>query len=134
MNFLNIIILIYHGLSDPYETLHARRLDFFNEACLGLITYFLFMYNDFLPNEDIKYTVGWAQVGIFSLNIGFNCFGVPLKMAKNTLLLIVMTVFKIKAKVQSYLPKCEQPITPRDSQESPRSLDIESQDLKIRRK
>ena len=105
MNLMNVFVLIYHGLSDPFETLHDRRLDFFNEACLGLFTYFLFMYNDFLPNEDIKYMVGWAQVGIFSLNIGANCFGVLKRMVKDTLLILYKLILKLKATLESILPR-----------------------------
>jgi hypothetical protein len=60
MNYLNLAILVYNGLSEPFETRKAEKLEYFNEACLSVITYFLFMYSDFIPDEDLKYFTGWA--------------------------------------------------------------------------
>ena len=99
MNLSNILILIYHGMSEPFQTVRARRLDFFNEACLGLITYFLFMYNDFLPDEDLKYFIGWGQVGILGFNISVNCWGVLVSMIKDTFKLIQARYFWLKKKL-----------------------------------
>ena len=60
MNLMNMFVLIYHGQTEPFATRAARRLDFFNEAGVILITYFMFMYNDNLPDEDLKYLIGWT--------------------------------------------------------------------------
>ena len=51
---------MYNVLAEPFETRSAEKLEYFNEACLSLITYFLFMYSDFIPDEDLKYLTGWA--------------------------------------------------------------------------
>ena len=87
MNIMNVLVLNYHGLSEPFLTRQARRLDYFNEACLGLISYFLFMYSDFVLNEEIKYNIGWVQVGVFALNEGVNSFGVLFKILRDTALI-----------------------------------------------
>ena len=60
MNSVNILILLYNGITEPFETEHKRRMEYFNEGCLGLITYFLFFYSDYVPDEDLKYMCGWA--------------------------------------------------------------------------
>jgi hypothetical protein len=89
MNITNVMQLLYVGLSEPFMTQHARRMDFFNEACLGLICYFLFMYNDNIPNEDLKYMIGWAQVAVFSFNILVNSAGVVKSVVMDTYKVIV---------------------------------------------
>ena len=99
MNWCNLIVLVYHGLAEPFLTRQARRLDYFNEACLALITYFLFMYGDFLPDEDLKYLIGWAQVGVLGLNIFVNCYGVLVTMVKDTFKLIKLNFYKLKRKL-----------------------------------
>ena len=60
MNLMNIFVLIYHGQTEPFTSRLARQTDFFNEVGVILITYFMFMYNDNLPDEDLKYMIGWA--------------------------------------------------------------------------
>ena len=60
MNLMNMFTLIYHGQVEPFNNRHARRMDFFNEVGVIFITYFMFMYNDNLPDEDLKFVIGWA--------------------------------------------------------------------------
>ena len=89
MNLLNMFTLIYHGMVEPFASNHARRMDFFNEFGVIMITYFMFMYNDNLPDEDLKFMIGWAQVVVFALVILYNSFFVIAKMAKDSYLLCV---------------------------------------------
>jgi hypothetical protein len=102
MNMLNMIILIYHGLAEPFNNRHARRIDFFNEMGVILITYFMFMYNDNLPDEDLKFMIGWAHVGVFAFVILVNSYFVIIKMMKDTYLLMVK---KYKIFRNKYCPK-----------------------------
>ena len=95
MNYSNLVILVYHGLSEPFTTAKARKLDYFNEACLALITYFLFLYNDFIQDEDLKYLLGWVQVSVLGINIAVNCSGALVSMVKETLLMFKIYYFKI---------------------------------------
>ena len=100
LNISNLLVLVYHGLAEPFMTRTARRLDYFNEACLALITYFLFMYSDFLPDEDLKYLIGWAQVVLLGINIFVNCYGVLKTMLKDTYNLIKLNLYKLWRKLK----------------------------------
>jgi hypothetical protein len=101
MNLMNMFTLIYHGQVEPFTTREARRMDFFNEAGVILITYFMFMYNDNLPDEDLKFLIGWAQVSVFALVIFVNAYGVVKKMVKDTYL---VTLKKFRLFRRKYFP------------------------------
>ena len=59
MNLLNMFTMIYHGQVEPFSSRHARRIDFFNEFTVIVITYFMFVYGDNVKDEDVKFYVGW---------------------------------------------------------------------------
>ena len=60
MNLLNMFTMIYHGQAEPFNSRQARRMDFFNEFTVIVITYFMFIYNDNVQDEDVKFFIGWA--------------------------------------------------------------------------
>jgi hypothetical protein len=51
-----------------------------------------------VPDEDLKYVIGWAQVGVLGLNIFVNCFGVITGMVKDTVKMIKARYYKLKRK------------------------------------
>ena len=55
MNLLNMTVMIYHGQVEPFNNRHARHIDFFNEFTVIVITYFMFVYNDNVQDEDLKF-------------------------------------------------------------------------------
>ena len=101
MNIMNILSLLYTGLSEPFLNRKKRRMEFFNESCLGVISYFLFLYTDFIPDEDLKYNLAWVQVFIFGLNVAVNCADVFKGMAKDTFLMVKKRYVKIKSSIPS---------------------------------
>ena len=135
INFLNIASLIYFGKSDPFHTARERRTEFFNEACLGIIAYFLFLYTDFLPDEDLKYKIGWGQVAIFGLNVGVNSYGVLHFMAKDTTLILARKYLMIRRWFRHRLkPRQPEVIVPQsDTTEESRTIDLGKLDKKRKR-
>jgi hypothetical protein len=59
-------------------------MDFFNEFTVIMITYFMFMYNDNIPDEDLKFMIGWVMTGLFGFIIAFNSYFVVKVMVKDT--------------------------------------------------
>lgn len=106
---MNITIVIYHGLAEPFTTRTARRLDFFNEMGVITITYFMFMYNDNIPDEDLKYVIGWAQVFVFAFLILVNAYGIVIKMCWDTYLLMKKRFRLFKRKYFRRQPEAPQP-------------------------
>ena len=116
LNISNLLVLVYHGLAEPFETRTARRLDYFNEACLSLITYFLFMYGDFIPDEELKYLIGWAQVCVLGLNIFVNCFGVLRTMVKDTYRVLRLNYWRLVRKIAPHSERRENGLKIRGSE------------------
>jgi len=51
INIMNIAVIIYIGLWAPLKGIHEHKMDLFNEAMVALLTYFLFMFTDALPDK-----------------------------------------------------------------------------------
>lgn len=43
-----------------------------NELTLFCASYFLFFFNSYLPEQEMKYEMGWYFIGLATLNIGLN--------------------------------------------------------------
>lgn len=98
MNLLNMFTLIYNGQVEPFNNAHSRRMDLFNEFTVMMITYFMFMYNDNIPDEDLKFMIGWVMTGLFAFIIAFNSYFILKRMVRDTYLLMVkkFRIFKNK--------------------------------------
>ena len=98
MNLVNLSNLVYIGISEPFTTKQKIKIEYFNEACLGLFTYFLFLYTDFIPDEDVKYSLGWVQLTIFSVNLLGNSYSIIKSIVRDTKLLLEKKckLFKIR--------------------------------------
>ena len=44
----------------------------YNDTICLLLSYFMFLFTDFVPNPDTKYTIGWGFDGLVTLMIGSN--------------------------------------------------------------
>mgnify|MGYP001059611305 CR=1 FL=1 len=104
MNLLNLCNLVYIGISEPFTTKQKVRTEYFNEACLGLFTYFLFLYTDFIPDEDVKYNLGWVQITIFGVNLLGNSYPIIKDIVNDTYLLAKKKFNLIKSKIKSRIP------------------------------
>lgn len=71
---MNLFTIIYNGLSEPFPTLHAKRMDFFNEGVVSLVTYLLLTFTDALPNKQAQYLMGWLFVFCLVFMLGTNSF------------------------------------------------------------
>ena len=72
MNLLNMGTMIYHGQVEPFNSRHARRIDFFNEFTVVVMSYFMFVYGDNVQDEDVKFYLGWVQTCFFGFIILVN--------------------------------------------------------------
>ena len=47
-------------------------MELFNETCLLITSYFLFLFTDFVPDVKTRYLIGWIFIGLNLFNIGVN--------------------------------------------------------------
>lgn len=60
--FVMLLVIVHCKV---YETRLEQRLEVFNEFCLLVTTYFLFIFTDWVPDEYTRSFMGWAFIGLF---------------------------------------------------------------------
>ena len=60
MNLSNYVVVIYHGISQPFLTSKSRKLDLINELFVGIFSQFMFIYSDLSLEPEAKYSIAWV--------------------------------------------------------------------------
>ena len=47
-------------------------MEFFNETTIMLCCYHLFLFTDFVPSPETRYTMGFSLIGVTCINLGGN--------------------------------------------------------------
>jgi hypothetical protein len=69
---LNVATIILIGIAEPFSEKIACFMEFFNEATIMLCCYHLFLFTDFVPSPETRYTMGFSLIGATSLNLAGN--------------------------------------------------------------
>jgi hypothetical protein len=64
--------LAYLGYVTPFNEPVINKLEIFNEVCILIICYHLFLLTDFIDNPETQYNVGWSLIFMTALNILMN--------------------------------------------------------------
>ena len=70
--FTESLIIMYQGMVRPYDLKMQNRLEMFNEVMIMLNCYFLFLFSEFLPDPEVRYQMGWVNIGMLSIMILVN--------------------------------------------------------------
>jgi hypothetical protein len=70
--FCCLLMLIFFIAVKPLNQPFLNRIEIFNELCLLITSYFLFLFTDFVPDIKTRYMLGWAFIGISLFNIAVN--------------------------------------------------------------
>ncbi len=65
---MTIFFIVVKPLNEPF----LNRMEIFNELCLLICSYYLFMFTDFIPDVQTRFLAGWGFIGIAVFNIGVN--------------------------------------------------------------
>jgi len=74
-----------------------NRLELFNEICILGVGYHLLLFTDFVPEPEIKYSIGWSAIVLSSLNI-----------VVNLVMILIQTVQLIAAVVKKQIKRYRQ--------------------------
>jgi hypothetical protein len=55
MELLNMIFMIYQGINMPLECRFDNRLELANQFILGLSSFYMNLFTDFVPSQESKY-------------------------------------------------------------------------------
>eukprot|EP00347_Sterkiella_histriomuscorum_P002815 403366702 len=94
--FFNLLYIIYLIAGKP--TRKERYQEIFNEMCTLTLSYFMFIYCDYVKSSDVKYICGYIFVGIFLFNILVNLTVIFIKGVKDAIKAIKKLRFKCKVR------------------------------------
>ncbi len=69
---LNIIISVYVISIRPFNSTKTNLIEAFNELSILIGSYHMFLFTDFVPDQTIKYLIGWSLILVTLLNILVN--------------------------------------------------------------
>ena len=92
MAVLNFSWMFYLGLSKPHELPIQNTLDFVNEFVIIVIFLHIFIFTDWVHDQEAQYLMGWSMNGWVVLLIAYNMFFV-LKNGINQIKLILVRYF-----------------------------------------
>ena len=78
-------LLLGRTFSDPF----FKKLDIFNEVCVLLSSYHLYLYSDYLDSITLQYSVGWSMIALTLFNI-----------ASNVMVVVVCTAVEVIRKIR----------------------------------
>lgn len=55
----------------PIEDEFERKDEIFDHVTILLCLYFVFLFTDYIPSKDFKFTIGWFAIGVMGVNISF---------------------------------------------------------------
>ena len=64
---LNIIITIYYGQYMPKQKKLLNRIELANEMLIQSVSVHMFLFTDFILDEDTKFAIGFVMVGFIGL-------------------------------------------------------------------
>ena len=67
----NVAYWVYLGEADPQDTLMGKRMEFFNETGLQVVTYHLALF-PLMQTADSEAMLGWSMIGAVVLVFIFN--------------------------------------------------------------
>ena len=69
---MNILMIIYLCVVKPFDSKKINYNEIFNEICILIASYHLFMLTDFVATADLQYNIGWSLIAITSTSIVVN--------------------------------------------------------------
>jgi hypothetical protein len=70
--FFNLLFIIYLGLVNPYFFSKSNKVEMVNEVIHMFISYHYLLFTDFVPDEEMRFNLGWSSIFFCCLLIVFN--------------------------------------------------------------
>lgn len=66
------VFLLYLIYTQPFSSSKQNKMELLNEFAVSVSCYFLFLFTDYMLDNDIKYSVGWALCLHLVISIAIN--------------------------------------------------------------
>jgi hypothetical protein len=81
---------------NPLNQPFLNRMEIFNECCLLISSYFLFLFTDFVPDVHTRYLIGWGFIGLQIFNIAVNWLCMIFKVYQALRVIAIKAYYKWK--------------------------------------
>jgi hypothetical protein len=71
-----------------------NAIEIFNEATILTCFYICYLFTNFVPDSDLRYTIGWCFMGFIFTNLAINFGGIVVNM-----------VIKTRVKIRAWLKR-----------------------------
>jgi hypothetical protein len=65
-------MIIYLTQVQPFELKHVNMLEIFNEICILIVSFHLFLFTNFVDNAKTQSNIGWSLILFTVANIVVN--------------------------------------------------------------
>lgn len=72
MTLTSVFVIVIFGYSNIYYLARDRHLELFNEATILCCIYHYYLFTDFVPDPEVRYTIGYSLIGFTFLNFVVN--------------------------------------------------------------
>ena len=70
---LALLVTVFTAHYLPYDLKIQNRQETLNELTVLFGSYYLFLFTNWIADEERRYELGWNLIGLIGLNICFNC-------------------------------------------------------------
>jgi hypothetical protein len=89
---------IYVTYANPQVDKLMDKVDFFNETCTIIMSYYVILFSTFYDDPEIKYEMGWQAIGLFLSNFLVNVLIIIYQTGRATYIKVKQFIDKRKLK------------------------------------
>ena len=110
-----MIIIIYIGLSKPFDRKLRNRIEFINEALVSACCLHLFTFTEFVNDKNRQYEMGFSMLAVMFILILINIFFVITSACKQISLIIILGYQYYKKYKDKFYWKINEPVDKKDA-------------------
>ena len=97
--YSNLVMLVHTGLIEPFDNRLQNKVILMNEFGIGIISYHLFFFTDWVQDQAVQSNYGWSMVSLISLFTAFNISLVIYFGGRGIWLLLLKFYLRLKHKL-----------------------------------
>ena len=72
LQYMNMFVIMYHLFHLPLDSKLKNKIEVVNEIFIGIITFHMCFFTDWVPSYDTQYALGWSMIFWTFICIIFN--------------------------------------------------------------
>ena len=72
----SIAHVVFVGVVQPFKSRKQNKMELLNEVLTMTIMYHIFCFTDFVPDEQIRFYIGYSCLGTNMIHLGLNIYNI----------------------------------------------------------